>query len=92
MRISVRGLAMALGVLWAACVLLVGVVNLAISSYGAAFLQVVSSIYPGYHNSRNFLDVLVGTGYALVDGAIGGMVLAWLYNAFAGRSKQAEGQ
>jgi hypothetical protein len=61
----------------------VGLINLAVPSYGAAFLQGVSSIYPGFHNSRHFLDVLVGTGYALFDGAVGGVLFAWLYNFFA---------
>jgi hypothetical protein len=91
MRLSVKGLAMASGILWAACIFVVGIVNLAIPSYGVTFLQGMSSIYPGFHNSRRFLDVLVGSGYGLVDGAIGGLVFAWLYNVFAGHSKQAEG-
>lgn len=89
MKLSVKGLALAGGVLWAACIFCVGIVNLLAPSYGASFLQVISSIYPGYHNTRHFVDVLVGTGYALVDGGIGGLVLAWLYNIFAGEAKQA---
>ena len=28
-------------------------------------------------------DASVGTGYAIVDGGVGGFVLAWLYNALA---------
>lgn len=86
MKLSVKGLALAIGLLWAGCVFCVGIVNLIVPSYGAGFLQVISSIYPGYHNSRSFLDVLVGTGYAVVDGGIGGLVIAWLYNIFAGQS------
>lgn len=89
MRLSVKGLALTIGVLWAGCILLVGVVNLAAPSYGAAFLQMASSIYPGFHNSRHLLDVLVGTGYGVVDGGIGGAILAWLYNYFAGGATQA---
>ena len=89
MRLSVKGLALAIGVLWAGCILLVGVVNLASPAYGAAFLQWASSIYPGFHNTRHFLDVLIGTTYGLVDGSIGGAVLALLYNCFAGGARQA---
>lgn len=89
MRLSPKALALATGLIWAGGVLCVGLVNLIAPSYGAGFLQAVSSIYPGYHNSRDFLDVLVGTGYALVDGGIGGLILAWLYNIFAGQAKQA---
>ena len=89
MRLSVKGLALAMGIICAGCIFLVGIVNLAAPSYGGAFLQMASSIYPGFHNSRHFLDVLVGTGYALVDGGIGGAVIAWLYNCFAGGARQA---
>jgi len=84
MRLSVKALALATGIIWAGGILCVGLVNLATPSYGASFLQAVSSIYPGYHNTRHFLDVLVGTGYGLVDGGIGGLIFAWLYNRFAG--------
>lgn len=87
MRLSVKGLALASGLLWAGCLFFVGIANLIVPSYGAVFLQSISSIYPGYHNSRHFLDVLVGTGYALVDGGVGGLVVAWLYNSFMGRTK-----
>lgn len=89
MRLSVKGLALATGILWAACIFLVGIVNLAAPSYGAAFLAWASSFYPGFHNSRHFLDVLVGTGYGLIDGGFGGAAFAWLYNCFAAGTKQA---
>jgi len=82
MRVSVRGLTLALALLWGGCVLLVGVINLAVPAYGLNFLQLMSSIYPGFHASRGFADVMVGTVYAIVDGAIGGLVFGWLYNLF----------
>ena len=47
---------------------------------------VLSSIYPGFHASRTFADVLVGTGYALVDGGAAGLVFGWLYNWIAPRA------
>lgn len=83
MKLSVKGLALASGLLWGGCILLVGIVNLGVASYGAAFLQWASSFYPGFHNSRTFVDVLVGTGYGLVDGGIGGAIFAWIYNVFS---------
>ena len=89
MRLSIKGLALATGIVWGGCILLVGIVHLAAPSYGAEFLRLASSIYPGFHNNGGFLDVLVGTGYGLVDGSIGGAILAWLYNCFAGGAKQA---
>jgi hypothetical protein len=89
MHLSAKALAFATAIVWAGGILCVGLVNLASPSYGVGFLQAVSSIYPGYHNSRHFLDVLVGTGYGLVDGGIGGLIFAWIYNCFAGRTPQA---
>jgi hypothetical protein len=76
-------MSIALALLFGGCVLFVGVLNLASLSYGGEFLEVVSSIYPGFHHTRTFLDVLVGTGYGIVDGAICGFLLAWLFNIFA---------
>ena len=86
MRFSLKALAVVAALLWGGGVLFVGLVNLAAPSYGTMFLQCVSSVYPGFHNSRTFIDVLVGTGYALVDGAGAGLLFGWLYNLFAGRS------
>ncbi|HVA01405.1 MAG TPA: hypothetical protein VMV34_07095 [Terriglobia bacterium] len=83
MQLSAKALAFATGIIWAGGILCVGLVNLAAPSYGASFLQAISSIYPGYHNTRHFVDVLVGTGYGLVDGGIGGLIFAWIYNCFA---------
>ena len=85
MRLSIKALAVAAALLWGGGVLFVGLVNLAAPSYGTIFLQCMSSVYPGFHNSRTFIDVLVGTAYALVDGVVAGLLFGWLYNLFAGR-------
>lgn len=82
MRLSVRALAISFALLWGGCIFCVGIVNLAAACYGGNFLQMMSSVYPGFRNSRTFLDVLVGTGYGLVDGGLGGLFFGWLYNAF----------
>ena len=84
MRLSLKGLAITSGLLWGAAVLFVGLINLAAPSYGTGFLQMVSSVYPGYHASRTIVDVVVGTCYGVVDGGVGGLVFGWLYNLFAG--------
>lgn len=84
MKLSVKGLAWAMGLLWGALVLLVGVLNLVFPGYGAVFLEWMASFYPGYHGPAGMGSVVVATLYGLVDGAIFGWLLAWLYNAFAG--------
>ena len=58
----------------------IGHANLIWPSYGVAFLQLVDSIYPGYHVGQGLGSAIVGTLYAILDGAVGGLVLAWVYN------------
>jgi hypothetical protein len=86
MRLSVKGLTIAGGIIWAFCVLLMGILNIIFPAYGVAFLKLVASVYPGYKASGQVVDLIVGTLYALLDGAGGGFVFALLYNAFAGKA------
>lgn len=88
MRLSTKGLALTAAITWAGSILCVGFGNLAAPSYGTTFLQVLASLYPGFHNSRHFADVLVAAGYGLVDGGIGGLIFAWVYNCFVPRAPQ----
>ena len=60
--------------------LLAGVANSVGGGYGQAFLGVMASVYPGYNATGTLGDAVVGALYGLVDGAIGGAVLAWVYN------------
>ena len=82
-QLSPKALALTAAILWGGSILFVGVVNLATPPYGAEFLNVASSIYPGFHASRTLPDVLIGAAYGFVDGAVGGLLVAWLYNLFA---------
>jgi hypothetical protein len=83
MKLSVKALALSSGLLWGGALLTCGLVNLVARPYGRRLLELMSSVYPGFHNSRTLGDVLVGAGYGFVDGAIGGAVVAALYNEFA---------
>jgi hypothetical protein len=83
MKLSVKSLASAAGVLWGLAMFLTGLLNLVFPKYGVAMLDVMRSVYPGYAAMSGFAGVIVLTLYAIVDGAICGAVLGWLYNAFA---------
>ena len=85
MKLDVKAMALTIGLVWGAAMLLIGVAYVISGGYGEAFLDVMASLYPGYHATSNFADVIVGTLYGLVDGAVGGVVIAWLYNRLAGR-------
>ncbi|MFZ3201753.1 MAG: hypothetical protein WA175_11460 [Candidatus Acidiferrales bacterium] len=80
MRLSVKGLAVAAGLLWGAAILCLGLINLALPFYGRSFLEGISSVYPFFHATRTLGDVLIGGLDGLVDGAVAGLLFAWLYN------------
>jgi len=88
MKLSIKGLTIAGGIIWAFCILAVGILNIIFPAYGGDFLKLMASVYPGYKASGEIVDVIVGTLYALLDGAICGFVIAVLYNAFAGKASK----
>jgi hypothetical protein len=79
-----KAMTWAFGILGGACILFVGLINLRISSYGVEFLRMMSSVYPGFHDSRTLGDVIVGTSYGFVDGAILGFIFSSLYRWIGG--------
>ena len=82
MQLSVKGLSLALGILFALVMLVSGVVALMFPDWGVRFMELVGAVYPGV-DGLSIGQILVGTVYALVDGLICGAVLAWLYNRLA---------
>jgi hypothetical protein len=85
MKLNIRALAFAIGILWGCAVFLVGIANLIWPGYGVAFLKLLASVYPGYHATGSFGDLIVGVFYALFDGVVGSLIFGWLYNSFVGR-------
>ena len=84
MKLSVRGLAGAVGALWGGAMLVVTLIGIASPGYGGSFLELVASVYPGLGTEPSLGNALLGGVYGAVDGAIFGGLLAWLYNRFAG--------
>jgi len=89
MTTSVKSISITFAILWGACMLIVGLINLADASYGAEFLRMMSSVYPGADTARTLGRVLIGTLYGVIDGAIGGYLFAVLYRALARPSHPA---
>jgi len=83
MRVSLRAITLSSAILWAGAMLFVGLIHLAAPSYGADFLRIMSSVYPGADTSRTLGRVLLGTVYGFVDGGIAGCLFGLLYHAFA---------
>ena len=90
MKLSIRSAALSLGLLWGGAMLIVGAAATRRGFhdggyYGQDFLLAVASVYPGYKGVPGWGQALIGTAYGFADGAIGGALLAWLYNCLAPR-------
>ncbi|NOZ64445.1 MAG: membrane-associated protein [Caldiserica bacterium] len=82
-RLSVKGLAVGLGVSWAICMLFVGWAS--IFGWGTKFVEVMSSVYVGFNPT--FLGGIIGAVWGFIDGAIGGLIIAVVYNAVTRKTK-----
>ena len=80
MRLSIVGMAIAGGLLWGGAILFVGLIHLALPGYGTNFLDMIASVYPWFHGTGGFGDIVIGTIDGLIDGAVAGLLCAWLYN------------
>ena len=82
MKLNIKALALAGGIWWG--------VGLFICTWWLIYLEgssgditLIGRVYPGYSISP--LGSLVGLAYGFVDAAIGGAILAWLYNCLLGK-------
>lgn len=81
MRLDLKAAMIGAAVLWGGCYLVLGLLNWWFPPYGDAWLELARSIYPGYRATSGFGAIIVLTLYALVDGAVAGLVFGWIYNA-----------
>lgn len=86
MKFNLIALGLTAGLIWGGAILVVSLASLIWPGYGEAFLNLLASIYPGYHPGSGAGSVIAGMLYGLVDGTIGGIIFGWLYNLLAGRT------
>ncbi|MFA5167289.1 MAG: hypothetical protein WC530_02015 [Candidatus Omnitrophota bacterium] len=79
-KMSVKAFALAGGILWGSALLIVGLLNLASLGYGKSFLDAIGSVYLWHPSAASAGSVLVLACLGFLDGAIGGLLFAWLYN------------
>jgi hypothetical protein len=80
MKINVKAFAFACSILWGSAVFLV-TWWVIITSGASGDPTWLGQIYLGY--SLSAAGSFIGLAWGLVDGLIGGAVLAWLYNRFS---------
>ena len=86
MRLNIKAAALTAGLVWGVLAMFaIGVGNLLSPGFGQAFLDVMASVYPGYTAEPGLGQVLIGALYGALDGAIAGVVFAWLYNIVSSR-------
>ncbi len=88
MKLAVGPFMVACSAIWGLALLFCGLFHWWFPPYAEAFLNVMASVYPGYTAEASFGSVLNGTLYALIDGAVGGLVFASFYNLLAGKCQQ----
>ncbi|MDC0390748.1 bacteriophage holin [Candidatus Thioglobus sp.] len=80
-KLNEKALAISLGVLWSLAILSLSIIAIMSENYLHNVVEFFSSIYLGY--SLSFTGILIGMVWAFIDAAIGGWLLAWLYNKLA---------
>ena len=77
MKLRVRALGMAVGIVWGLGVFLM---TLWMIWFGKDQIALFKNIYPGY--ASTYLGAFAGFIWGFVDGLISGALVAWLYNQF----------
>ncbi|MDY6863307.1 MAG: bacteriophage holin [Thermodesulfobacteriota bacterium] len=76
-NLNILSLGLSLGITWAAGIFFLGIMAWLLD-WGTAIVEISSALYIGYKATP--LGIMIGTVWAFVDGFIGGVIIAWLYN------------
>ena len=79
---KIKALSLTAGAVWGVCVMVITWLCM-FTGYGAAFLLVLASIYPGL--SISFLGSIIGLIYGFLDGFISVYIFCWVYGKFAAK-------
>jgi hypothetical protein len=89
MKLSVKGMTWGVAFLGLAFFVVLGIVNIFYPGYGAAYITLEKSFYPGFTGTwATAQDWIVGGLYFFVGSLIAGLFFALFYNAFAGKGKK----
>ena len=77
-KLDAKAFGLTLGILWAVGVFFMSLIAMISTGYLHNIVDFFTTVYLGYDLS--FLGVIAGVLWGFFDGAIGGFVIAWLYN------------
>jgi hypothetical protein len=80
-KLNVKALALSLGATWSFFMLCIGWTSM--FGWGTRVVEVMSSVYIGY--APCFVGGIIGALWGFLDGAVGGLIIALVYNAVARR-------
>ncbi|MHC4197842.1 MAG: bacteriophage holin [Planctomycetota bacterium] len=80
MKLNVKALGLASGIVWSFGIILAGLFA-AFFDWGTPFVELMGSCYIGYAPTP--VGSLIGGVWAIVDGAVAGVLIALVYNKFA---------
>ena len=78
-KLDAKALGLSIGILWGASLILMGLCA-PICPWAQHFVNVLAPFYVGY--KAGLVGSLIGGVWGFVDGGIGGLLVAWLYNKF----------
>lgn len=79
-KLSIKGVALAFGILWALGNLFAGIGSL--FGWGVAYVNTMGSLYVGFMPTP--AGIIIGTIWSFIDGFIAGAIFSWLYNKLSG--------
>jgi len=85
-RLDAVSLGLAFGIMWALGVFILGIMAMA-ADWGTEIVVLMSSVYLGFDPS--IAGSLIGAAWGFVDGGVGGLLIAWLYNVILARRQPA---
>jgi len=80
-KLNVKALAFGLGVSWGSAMLFLGWASM--FGWGIKFVEIIASVYIGF--APSFIGGIIGAIWGFFDGAIGGAIIAFVYNTIAER-------
>lgn len=81
-KLNIKALAVAGGILWGLYMLFIGW-SAWLLGWGTDLVATISSLYIGFEPT--FVGGIIGAIWGLVDGAIAGGIIAWVYNVATGK-------